>query len=112
MPYLKIQTNVKIEDKKQWMSEVSMLLSEALKKPSQYIMVAVMDQTDMMFANTTDPLAFIELKSIGMPENETGNLSAKICSLIEKTLDVPMERIYIEFSNAQRHMFGWNGNTF
>lgn len=112
MPYLKIQTNVKIKNKNQWMSETTSRLSDMLSKPSQYIMVAVSDHMDMMFAGTTDPLAFMELKSIGLPENETKTLSAKICNLIGKTLDIPGDRMYIEFSNAQRHMFGWNRSTF
>ncbi|RLD31936.1 MAG: hypothetical protein DRI73_07875 [Bacteroidetes bacterium] len=29
-----------------------------------------------------------------------------------ETLNIPKERVYIEFSSAERHMFGWNGKTF
>ncbi len=112
MPYLKIQTTVKIEDKKQWMTEATSLLSDILGKPTGYIMIAVEDEKEMMFAENTEPLAFAELKSIGLPENETKKLSASICDFIEKTLGITPGRIYIEFTNAQRHMFGWNGSTF
>ncbi len=112
MPYLKIQTNVKIEDKDHWMSEATSLLSNILGKPDRYIMIATEDKANMMFAGSTDALAFVELKSIGLPEDETKELSGRICNFIEETLRIDPSRIYIEFANAQRHMFGWNGSTF
>ncbi len=112
MPYLKIQTNVKIGDKQKWMSEATTLLSDMLGKPSAYIMVVIQDEQAMMFAGGSGPLAFAELKSIGLPENETKALSSRLCDFIESTTGIPSDRIYIEFSNARGHMFGWNGSTF
>ncbi len=112
MPVLKVQTNAVIEDREGFMQEATSLLSGILHKPAQYIMVIPESGTEMMFAGSREPAAWVELKSIGLPEEETAELSSAICSFLEKKLGVPQDRIYIEFSNAERHLFGWNGATF
>jgi len=32
--------------------------------------------------------------------------------LIKQQLGIDESRVYIEFSNPERHMWGWNGATF
>lgn len=112
MPYLSITTNRVIEDKQQTAMECSATIAEIIGKPENYVMVSVVDQQTMSFAGSTSPCAYVEFKSIGLPQDRTTEISAKICSLIEKTVDVPQDRIYIEFSNAERSMWGWDGRTF
>lgn len=112
MPLLKIQTNVDVSDKKTIMKDATALLSKVLHKPIQYIMIVIETDVDMLFAGNDEPLAYVELKSINLPENETTYISAELCSFLENKLNIPQNRIYIEFSNAQRNMFGWNGGTF
>jgi phenylpyruvate tautomerase PptA (4-oxalocrotonate tautomerase family) len=112
MPVLKVQTNAVIEDKEAFMQEATALLSKVLGKPAQYIMIIPESGTDMMFAGNREPALFAELKSISLPEDETAAISAELCAFLENSLGVPQNRMYIEFSNAERHMFGWNGGTF
>jgi phenylpyruvate tautomerase PptA (4-oxalocrotonate tautomerase family) len=112
MPVLKVQTNAEFADKQKFMDDATELLSNVLLKPSRYIMVMIETNDEMMFANSKDPLAYVELKSIGLPEDTTSFVSEKLCSFIEDELKVPKDRIYIEFANAKRNMFGWNGGTF
>jgi len=112
MPVLKVQTNSEVSDKKQFKEDATSLLSKILKKPSQYIMIILETNTDMMFAGSEEPLAYAELKSIGLPGNATPYISAELCSFLERELKVPQNRMYIEFADAQRNMFGWNGGTF
>ncbi|MCK5919804.1 MAG: hypothetical protein KAG66_02615, partial [Methylococcales bacterium] len=38
--------------------------------------------------------------------------SRALCELVENELGIPADRIYIEFSNPERHMWGWNEGTF
>lgn len=114
MPYLLIQTNQSIDPSaaaalaKKASAETAALLG----KPEGYVMVCVRPGETMSFAGDTAPLAYLELKSIGLPEDHTTDLSAGLCRLVGEELDIPAERIYIEFADAQRHMFGWNGGTF
>ena len=112
MPVLKIQTNSEVLDKAKLMENAADLLSNVLGKPLQYIMVIIDTNSDMLFAGTREPLAYVELKSIGLSQNRTSEISAELCRFIESELNVAQNRIYIEFADAQRNMFGWNGGTF
>ncbi len=114
MPYLKIQTNQEIEAAaaQNLLSEASRLVAAQLGKPESYVMVALQPPLPMLFAGKPDATAYLELKSIGLPESKTAALSAALCELMETHLQIPKERIYIEFSDAPRAMWGWNGATF
>ena len=114
MPYLSIQTNQAVDEnaKKPLLAKASKLVSEQLGKSERYVMTALVPNPDMMFAGEDGPLAFLELKSIGLPENATSELAQALCDLVANDLNIKKDRIYIEFSNAARHMWGWNGGTF
>ena len=114
MPYLKIQTNQSLDTtaEKALMIKASANVADLLKKPESYVMVFVESNQPMLFAGTDDPLAYLELKSIGLPEESTKELSSSLCNLIAEELSIEQNRIYIEFSNADRPLWGWNGSTF
>jgi hypothetical protein len=114
MPYLKINTNKIIPDEQQLAlaKKVSELVAKMLGKPESYMMVEVNAGRTMLFNQTEEPLAYLELKSLGLPENDTSEYSRKLCTLIEAELEIDPGRIYIEFSNGQRHLWGWDKRTF
>ncbi len=114
MPYLKIQTNQALDEsaQQQLMAAASTSVAQQLGKPERYVMVAIDAARPMMFAGATAPLAYLELKSIGLPKQATAELSKHLCTLVAEQLDIPPDRVYIEFANAQRHMWGWNRGTF
>ncbi len=114
MPYLAIQTNIEVEQNTttDLLSKISSSLAQILNKPEHYVMVALHTGTNMVFAGSDAPLAYLELKSLGLPEEETAAFSHALCTLIGQVLGIEKERIYIEFSSPARHMFGWNGQTF
>lgn len=114
MPYLRIQTNKDLDDAgaRQFIARASALVAEQLGKPERYVMVALEPPVPMLFAGDNDPVAYLELKSIGLAENQTPELSRALCALVSETLGINQDRIYIEFSNAPRKMWGWNGATF
>ncbi len=114
MPVLKITSNKAVADKDrvQFLQTCSSQLAEMLSKPESYIMVSYRHNPAMLFAGNSAPLAYLELKSIGLPHNQTSSLSDQLCTLIQQQLDVAPDRVYIEFSDAQRHLFGWRSKTF
>ena len=57
-------------------------------------------------------LAFLELKSIGLPESITAGVSEALCQLVASETGTDTARIYIEFTDAPRKMWGWNNGTF
>jgi len=66
----------------------------------------------MMFAGTDTPCAFLELRSLGLPESKTGKLSQLLCGLMESHTGVPQDRVYINFTDIKPSLWGWNGETF
>jgi phenylpyruvate tautomerase len=112
MPVLSIQTNAKVKDTTSFLSQASVLVAEALSKPESYVMIHVADNQAMSFAGTTEPLAYVELKSLGLTSGQTAGLSKALCSFLHQELSIDASRIYIEFSAPERIMFGWNGRTF
>lgn len=94
------------------MAKASALLSQILGKPEKYIMVFIDKNPDMIFGGISDPLIYIELKSIGLPRNRTKEISSRLCDLLNQETGVAPDRIYIEFADAERAMWGWNGTTF
>jgi phenylpyruvate tautomerase PptA (4-oxalocrotonate tautomerase family) len=114
MPLLKIQTNVATpaQERTALLKGLSASVAEMLGKPENYVMLALEHNPDMLFAGSSDPLAYLELKSIGLPAGRTKEFSAQLCSLVSRELDIAAERIYIEFADAERGMWGWKGATF
>jgi phenylpyruvate tautomerase PptA (4-oxalocrotonate tautomerase family) len=114
MPYLKIQTNqnLPVEGAKNLARKASALVANQLGKPESYVMTAVETNPAMTFAGTDEPLAFLELKSIGLPDSITADTSRALCELVSAETAVETSRIYIEFSDAPRKMWGWDKGTF
>lgn len=114
MPYLSIQTNAEPEVTAQQdlLALASRTVAEVLGKPESYVMIALQTATPMCFAGNQTPAAYLQLKSLGLPETRTGQLSDALCSLVAEQLGIPPERIYIEFSSPDRRMWGWNNTTF
>lgn len=114
MPYLKIQTNVTLDADQQasLLRQASTAVASALGKPESYVMVALQPDTPMLFAGSDQPLAYLELKSLGLPRQRSAELSEALCGLIETQIGAPPSRTYIEFADPDRSMWGWNGGTF
>lgn len=112
MPYLHVHTNVSVTDPTGFMQRCSREVSAALGKPESYVMIELSDGKPMQFAGSGAPLAFVELTSLGLQGAQTADVSAMLCALLGKLLDVPASRIYIAFGSPERVMFGWNGGTF
>jgi phenylpyruvate tautomerase len=114
MPLLKIQTNKVLSqaDARSLAGKSSRMVAELLGKPEAYVMVSVETGAIMQFAGSDEPLAYLELKSIGLPKTITASVSRALCDLITGDTGVATNRIYIEFTDAPRHMWGWNGDTF
>ena len=114
MPYLKIQSNQPVESTRvaTLIAQASKIVAQELGKPENYVMVALEPPLPMVFAGDDAPTVFMELKSIGLSEAQTPKLSAALCNLIKEQLGVNADRVYIEFADAPRRMWGWNGATF
>lgn len=114
MPYLNIHTNVAMAQDQHGslLKKASALTAKALGKPEGYVMVELDCGRPMLFAGTDEPAAYLQLKSLGLPHDATGELSAALSAFMHKELGIDPARIYIEFASPERRMWGWKGATF
>ncbi len=114
MPYLNLTTNISVSatETSELLSQFSQLLAQKTGKPESYVMVEMTTDKPMLFAGNNKPLAYIECKSIGLSISQTKPLAAAICQLLQTTLQIDSERVYIEFSDCKADYWGWNSSTF
>ena len=116
MPLIKVQTSVTAPETNQsegLLKQLSASLAKHLGKPESYVMTALEANVPMTFAGTTDPVCYVEIKSVGsMRPQQTKAMSQDFCEQINQAIGVPTNRIYIEFADAQGYLWGWDGRTF
>ncbi len=114
MPLLTIKTNRAITTgaQKKVLSQASALVATLLEKPERYVMVLLQTEQSLMLAGDPQPCALLELKSLDLPEEKTTEFSKSLCEMVKQQLQIPGNRVYIEFSNPPRHLWGWDSRTF
>jgi len=114
MPYFSIQTSKALDASAtaELTQQASAFAAELLGKPESYVMAAVTPGTVMTFGGSVAPAAFIEVKSIGLPEAQCNAFAASISRFIQSALGIEPDRVFIDFSDLPRTRFAWNGKTF
>lgn len=114
MPYLKINTNkaTDITAQTTFLKNASKKVAEILQKPEKFVMTQFDQPTPMTFGGTDEDLAYLEIKSIGLTNEQAAQLAKEIPSIVEKELEIDPSRVYIEFADATRSFWGWNKGTF
>jgi len=114
MPLLTIATNISLDDEtaQTLCNKASAHVASLLGKPESYVMISLRHDTPMSFAGDSSPCAMLELKSLGLPEQQTAEFSESLCDFLNQQAGIKPERIYIEFSGPERHMWGWDKRTF
>jgi phenylpyruvate tautomerase PptA (4-oxalocrotonate tautomerase family) len=116
MPLLNLFSSAKQPDEPalaQMLKSFSTLLARELGKPERYVMVGLAPRLEMSFAGSREPACYAELKNVGrLPAEKVEHLSQVLCDAIAKALAMPKDRIYIEFTNADGALWGFDGGTF
>jgi hypothetical protein len=95
------------------LKSLSALVARLLGKPESYVMISLPARAEMSFAGSGAPACYAELKNVGiLTPDQVENLSKVLCQELSAGLGVLSERIYIEFTNADGAMWGWNCGTF
>ena len=92
------------------LNKLSAALASATGKPESYVMTLLESSVPMTFGGSNEPCAYVEIKSIGAltpPE-----MSDQFCALINASLGISKDRIYIGFEDVNASDWGWNGRTF
>ena len=109
MPYINVSTSAKVNDKDKLLEEISILISSLTNKSRRFVMAKIHDNCQMYFDDET-PSCFLEIKSIGsLNPSEMAN---PISDFVNKSMGIPIDRIYISFEDVSASMWAWNGRTF
>ena len=114
MPLLKLETTVALSDEKKQalLTSLSKIVAGTIGKPEQYVMVVISPAAILMSGKPGDA-AFVDVRSIGgLNDDVNRQLSQKIGSLLNESLGVPPDWIYLNFTDVAPGNWGWNGNTF
>jgi phenylpyruvate tautomerase len=114
MPLLKLETTVSLTDEKRasLLPALSRIVAETIGKPEQYVMVTA-NQVSILMSGKSGDAAFVEVRSIGgLGGDVNRQLSQRICHLLNQSLGVPSNRVYLNFIDVEGENWGWDGNTF
>jgi phenylpyruvate tautomerase len=114
MPLLKLETSVAISEEKRraLLASLSKAVAGTTGKPEQYVMVTV-GQAAMRMSGKPGDAAFVDIRGIGGLAGEVNRkLSQEVCNLLNDSLGVAPDRIYLNFTNVEAGNWGWNGSTF
>lgn len=114
MPLIQVHLNTaEPGDLTAFQNKLSEVVATGVGKSEEYVMTRVACNEAITFAQSQEPAAYVEVKNIGtMSHEQTASMSESICAAIADHTHVPGDRVYIEFADAQRHLWGWNGRTF
>lgn len=111
MPLINLRTSLPaVDNRDELLCELSSMLAEQTGKPEDYVMTLLETGVPMTFAGSTEPAAFVEVKSIGALRPPA--MTAAFCELITARTGIPASRIYICFEDVPASDLGWNGRTF
>lgn len=111
MPLLSLRTSLPaVADAHALLQELSAVLAQQTGKPESYVMTLLETNVPMTFGGSTEPSAYVEIKSIGSLRPPA--MSASFCDLISTRTGIPAHRIYLHFDDVAASSWGWDGRTF
>jgi len=114
MPLLKLETTVVLSDEKRkaLLAALSKAVAACIGKPESYVMVTF-GRADILMAGKGGEAAFVDVRSVGGLNGEVNRkLAQQICQLLQDSLGLSPERVYLNFTDVKAANWGWNGNTF
>jgi phenylpyruvate tautomerase len=111
MPLINVRLSLPaVDEATALLQELSAALADQTGKPEAYVMTLLETGVPMTFAGSTEPCAYVEIKSIGALKPPA--MSAAFCKLISNRTGIAAERIYVAFEDVKATNWGWNGHTF
>ena len=112
MPLLALQTTEYVENAPELMKALSETLAQQTGKAESHCMITI-QKADMMMAGTADTAAFCDIRGIsGLGPDVAKRVSGAVCALLAAKLDLPSNRVYLNFTELERTQWGWDGGTF
>ena len=88
------------------------VVASQLSKPENYVMVSIAQGQRLAFAGSEEPAAFLELRSIGLPDAKRGSLCTELTDLIAEFCGIARDRIFLVMVDVNAKLWGHDGKTF
>lgn len=114
MPVLTIRSTASIDDDAvaPLLAAGSASLAGAMGQPEAYVMTLFERAAGMTMAGTTAASCLIEVRSVvELTSDQTRAITGELCALVADRLKVNPERVFVNFTDFRRAMWGFNGNT-
>jgi len=114
MPLLKLETTITLSEEKQkaLLKALSKTVAGTIGKPEQYVMVTCAPTAVLMSGKGGDA-AFVDIRSIGGLSREVNRkLSQQVCKILEDSIGISPDRVYLNFTDIDAGNWGWNAITF
>src|SRR5258708_14116806 len=108
MPLLKIETTVALPEDKQkaLLASLSKVVAGTIGKPEQYVMIGI-SQVSILMSGKPGDAAFVDVRSIGGLTGEVNRkLSEQVCALLNDSLGVPADRVYMNLTEVMASNWG------
>lgn len=113
MPFINVKTNKNLsgDTMEKLEKAIDNAVSVNLGKPVSYIMTDIETGHNMWFAGSSEPAVMVDISIFGKA-NPTAyeKLTAQICTIVENTISVPSNRVYVKYSETLN--WGFNGFNF
>jgi phenylpyruvate tautomerase PptA (4-oxalocrotonate tautomerase family) len=114
MPVLTIRSTAPIDDDAMasLLADGSATLAAAMGQPEAYVMTLFKRADGMTMAGTIDPSCLIDVRSVvELSADQTQAITSELCALMDHRLGVAPERVFVNFTDFRRAMWGFNGST-
>lgn len=115
MPLMTIRTTADLDEAAvpALLKECSQKLASLAGKPESYVMTLFERVPAMTMSGTDEPACLVEVRSVGkLSGDQTKAMSQTFCGLLEERLGVSQRRIFLNFTDFQGGMWGFDGATF
>jgi phenylpyruvate tautomerase PptA (4-oxalocrotonate tautomerase family) len=111
MPVFRIETNQTLsrEQTAVLMEKSTDMLCSVLGKDKTYMMVYVDAGCSMMFNGSTEPFAFVQLRQFAFEKDQAAGIIEGLSTFIADELQVNPDRQYIQLTEMENALFGWDG---
>ena len=114
MPVLTIRSTAPIDDDAiaSLLTAGSASLATTMGQPEAYVMTLFERADAMTMAGTTEPSCLIDVRSVvELSAEQTKTITGELCALMNDRLGVGPERVFVNFTDFRRPMWGFNGST-
>lgn len=113
MPLVELKTNQNAKvDADKFLAAATTEISKQLGKPENLFMTVSQTGLEMKMAGSDEFTACLDISGLGLTDEHTGELTAKLCLLAKEIMKIAPERVFVRFQNYERSMWGCDGKTF